>query len=373
VGCAISALAIVLLFQQVPPDKLAEELQRAQPLPLALMVATVVLSLIARAARWRVYFLPDRKVPFRPLLGTLSISYMASTFLPFRAGELVRAVFLGKRESLPLARIVGTILLEKLFDFLAIGVMLVLLIVTTPLPAWAAATGSSIATVILVGFGFVVVLAVWRSPTLRMVGSLERLIPFGLGERVGLTRAVAQFAAGTDSMRELRLWGPMLGWTLIAWLFSIGTGWAGGRAVGLSLGLPELTFLIVLTSTGQAVPSSPGYVGVYHYLAWLALTTFAVEPTAATAVAVLTHGFSYGTMVASGLLALWLGGYGVRDLMAGVKVRGDADWEIGRDGAEETGAFRASMQSTVPVSGTHTPTLPAPPSPAPPVPPSRRA
>jgi uncharacterized membrane protein YbhN (UPF0104 family) len=134
VGFAVSALAIVFLLQQVSLEKLAEELRGVQPLPLLILTATVVLSLLARAARWQVYFLPDRRVNFRPLLGTLSISYMASTFLPFRAGELVRAVFLGQRESLPLPRIVGTILLEKLFDFLAIGVMLLLLVATTPLP-----------------------------------------------------------------------------------------------------------------------------------------------------------------------------------------------------------------------------------------------
>ena len=77
-------------------------------------------------------FLPKRRVPFGPALSTLSISYMASTFLPLRAGELVRAVLLGQRERIPIPVVVGTILLEKLFDFLAIGVMLALLLVLTP-------------------------------------------------------------------------------------------------------------------------------------------------------------------------------------------------------------------------------------------------
>jgi Lysylphosphatidylglycerol synthase TM region len=190
---------------------------------------------------------------------------------------------------------------------------------------------------------------------------------------VGLARMVGQFAAGTDSLRELRLWGPMLGWTAVAWAFSIGSGWAGGQAMGRPLGLAELTLLMVLTSAGQAVPSSPGYVGVYHGAAFAALKTFGVDDPKALSIAFVTHAFSYGTLVVSGLVALWLGGYGVRDLMAGVRGRGNIDGEMGRDGAEEAGALQAFTPSTLPVSGTHPPTLPVPPSPAPPVPPSRRA
>ena len=52
-------------------------------------------------------------------------------------------------------------------------------------------------------------------------------------------------------------------------VFSLLTAWAGCLALGVEPGMPALLFLIVLTSSGQAVPSSPGYVGVYHYLATL--------------------------------------------------------------------------------------------------------
>src|SRR5205823_1825730 len=101
--------------------------------------------------RWQVYFLPHRRIPFGPLFGTLAISYMASTFLPLRAGELVRAVFLGRRVSVAVPRVIGTILLEKLFDFLAIGVLLAILVAMAPDSGAARLVGLSTATVILVG------------------------------------------------------------------------------------------------------------------------------------------------------------------------------------------------------------------------------
>jgi len=319
IGFAVSALAVYYLLQQVSLEDLSQVLGRAQPVPIAVVVVCVLASLLTRAARWQIYFLPQRRVPFSPLFGTLAISYMASTFLPLRAGELVRAVFLGQRQVIAVPRIVGTILLEKLFDFLAIGVMLALLVAVTPsLPEGAQVAGKAIATVILIGFGFVVALAVWRRPTLNVVSFVERHVPFGLGRRLRFEHAATQFAEGTDSLRELRLWIPLLAWTTITWAFSIGSGWAGTLALGLQPGLAALVFLIVLTSTGQAVPSSPGYVGVYHAAAVFALTQFGVDPTTALGVAVLTHALSYGSLVVVGLIALWTGGYTVRDVLAGV-------------------------------------------------------
>lgn len=299
-------------------DELGRVLSHAEPVAMSLVVVSVLSALVTRAARWQVFFLPDRRVPFGPLLSTLSISYMASTFLPLRAGELVRAVFLGQRQGLPIARIVGTILLEKLFDFLAIGVMLVLLIGLAPLPPAASATGLVLALTILVGFGFVVGLAIFRPPTLRLLQFVQDRLPFGLDRRVPLASAAAQFAEGTDSLRVPRLWIPLLGWTTLTWLFSLASGWAGSSALGVHPGLPALLFLTVLTSTGQAVPSSPGYVGVYHAAATAALTAFGVDTATAFGIALITHAFSYGSLVIVGLFALWTGGYTVGDVISGV-------------------------------------------------------
>jgi glycosyltransferase 2 family protein len=337
----VSVLAIYFLLQQVSFEQLKQDVGAAQPLGIALVVATVMGSLVTRSARWQIFFLPDRRVSFNRLFGTLAISYMASTFLPLRAGELVRAVFLGNREGVGVPRVVGTILLEKLFDFLAIGVLLAVLLAMPdpahPLPDLARAAGITIASVILIGFGFVVALAVLRAPTLRLVALLEARLPFGLGSQLRLEQTARQFAEGTDSLREPRLWAWLLTWTTVTWLFSLASSWAGAQALGVSASLQMLLLLTVLTSTGQAVPSSPGYVGVYHAAATVALTTFGVDTTTALAIAVVTHAFSYGSLVIVGLIALWLGGYTFGDVLSGVRGQGRGpSMGAGRPGAGAT-------------------------------------
>jgi uncharacterized protein (TIRG00374 family) len=317
------------LGAQIRLDQVGDALSRAQALPVLVLVAAVLASLVTRAARWQVYFLPRRHVPFKPVLSTLAISYMASTFLPLRAGELVRAVFLGQRERIPVPNVVGTILVEKLFDFLAIGVMLIVLLAMTPLPPAAQVAGASISGVILVGFGFVVALAIWRTQTLSFIGFVERHLPV----RMRLQDAARNFAEGTDALRSGRLWLLLLGWTAVTWVFGIIQTSAGAMALGSQPGLAAIIFVVVLTSTGQAVPSSPGYVGVYHAAATFALTAFGVDPPTAVGIALITHAFSYGSLVVVGLIALWTGGYSFNDVLKG-----------SRSGINVTGAAPASAE-----------------------------
>lgn len=318
----MSALAIFFLLQKVSPEQLGQQLSKAEPFPVVLIVATVIGSLVTRAIRWGIFFLPDRRVPLRPLLETLAISYMASTFLPLRAGELLRPVFLGQREGLSAPRVLATILLEKLFDFLALAVMLALLVALTPLPDLAQAAGVTIATFILAGFGFVVALAIWRAPTLGLLGFVESRLPFGLGGRLRLVEVARQFAEGTDLLRVTRVWILLLAWTAITWLFALGSGWTGALALGVRLSVPAVLFLTVLTSTGQAVPSSPGYLGVYHAAATFALTFFGVDEALALAIALVSWAVTYGTLVVLGLIAFWMGGYTFGDLLAGLRGQG---------------------------------------------------
>jgi uncharacterized membrane protein YbhN (UPF0104 family) len=111
----------------------------------------------------------------------------------------------------------------------------------------------------------------------------------------------------------------LLGWTALTWSLSVVGSWAGTAALDLRPGLAALIFLSVLPSAGQAVPSSPGYVGVYHAAAVVALTSFGVDQTSALGTAVLIHAASYGILVVLGLMALWVDGYSVGDLLSSVR------------------------------------------------------
>lgn len=316
VGFGVSAVAIVVVLHQVDPSKVGATLAQANPAFLVVVVVSTGAVMVTRALRWQLLFLPERKVPYGPVYGTLTISYLASAFLPFRAGELVRVVFLSERQNLAVPRVLGTVLVEKLFDFLALGVILVVLLATTPLPQAATVAGTSIAAVIFLGFGFVVALAVWRTRMLALLGWMEGLLPARIRRYLPIARLAAQFGEGTDALRVPRLWVGLLGWTFASWVLSFPQIMFSALALGVHLPLSAQAFQILLTSTGQAVPSSPGYVGVYEAASQLALSAFGVPTDQGLAIALVSHVVSYGTVIVLGLISFWQGQYGWKDVTA---------------------------------------------------------
>jgi uncharacterized membrane protein YbhN (UPF0104 family) len=78
-------------------------------------------------------------------------------------------------------------------------------------------------------------------------------------------------------------------WTLVVWLLPAASAWTMLRAVHLELPFLAGWVVLAFVGLGISVPSAPGYVGVWHFAAKLALDVFGVAPSAAVAYALIYH------------------------------------------------------------------------------------
>jgi hypothetical protein len=62
--------------------------------------------------------------------------------------------------------------------------------------------------------------------------------------------------------------------------------------------------VLAVTNLGMAVPSAPGYVGVFHSAVVLSLAPYGVPPTAATAAAIVLHAVIFGMFIVGGIYYL---------------------------------------------------------------------
>ena len=111
----------------------------------------------------------------------------------------------------------------------------------------------------------------------------------GLAEPLG-RRRVAKAAA-----LSLAAWGT---WAVGAILVA--------RSLGIELGLLDALFVAAVVNLGVAIPSSPGYVGTYHWLGVESLGLLAIGREDALAFAILLHAVWYvpTTLVGVSILAL---------------------------------------------------------------------
>src|SRR6266851_4096400 len=76
------------------------------------------------------------------------------------------------------------------------------------------------------------------------------------------------------------------------------------HAIGLSIGLPLAFLLIAGLGLGSALPSTPGYVGIYQFVAVSVLTPFGLSRTDAIAYILFYQAVSYVVVLSWGLIAL---------------------------------------------------------------------
>src|SRR5262249_57675026 len=76
---------------------------------------------------------------------------------------------------------------------------------------------------------------------------------------------------------------PLIGWTILVWIVPALAAWTMILAMDLHLPITAGFTVLAFVGLSISIPSAPGYVGVFHYAAVLALEIFGVAPYTALA------------------------------------------------------------------------------------------
>ena len=102
-----------------------ESLLHAKYIVILPIVFIAILSHISRAMRWKIMIEP---MGYRPSTANTFYAtmcgYLLNTFIP-RAGEILRCTLLGRYEKIPVNKLVGTILTERVFDLCCYTVFII--------------------------------------------------------------------------------------------------------------------------------------------------------------------------------------------------------------------------------------------------------
>lgn len=310
-GILISIVATVMLFYVVNPWEVLDAISHANPVALVAVVLTVLLAMWAKAIRWKLFFPRPDEVRLSALHESLYIGYMVNTVLPLRAGEVVRAFVAAETERVSKSTTLATVLIEKVLDLGTMALLLFLLGLIFPdLP------DSARYAAYLSGIGLVVAVAcivfalVARGLATRLANWMEARVP--LLAKIGVAGLLNDFLDGLAFARNPVTLFWVLVWTLVQWTISASTVTLAMVSVGIVGGTPyellQMTLLVlVATNLSMAIPSAPGYVGVFHGVFVATLALFAVQEERATAAAVVEHALVFGTFIVGGAYYLLRG------------------------------------------------------------------
>jgi uncharacterized protein (TIRG00374 family) len=193
----------------------------------------------------------------------------------------MRAVIVSRREPMGTTEALGSVLLERFIDVVALAVVGFALALLVDAPAWAlqllgVAAGAGVA-------GLLVLLTVGVSPLLRLADRA------GLTRRPSLRAQAVRFAdtVGGPSRRPVIL--AAAGISAASWLVDATAFWLAAQAVGVDLSYAGAGLVAGVTVLGTAIPSAPGYVGTFELAAAGIAGALGVPATPALAMAVVAH------------------------------------------------------------------------------------
>ena len=301
-GILVSVGMVAWLAYTLDPVHVWQALSGANPLLVVLTCATLPVTMYLKSYRWRYFFPAPERVSMHGLLSSLYLGYMANTVLPLRAGEILRAYLVGESDRVSKPTVLATVLIEKVFDLGTIALFLFGLRFAIPLPDWADAAA------VASGFGLLLAMAglattlVARPWALLLARRLEARVP--LLARLGVAALLTSFLDGLAFLRDPRTLALVLVWTMVLWAGSLLTIFLGLSALGISAGLWVAAFVLVVTNLGMAIPSAPGYVGVFHSAVVVSLAPYGVDAGQALAAAIVLHAAIFGSFIGGGLYFL---------------------------------------------------------------------
>ncbi len=294
-GVLISAGFLYLALRGLQIGDVWGALQGANYWWLVPGVAVYFLGVWARAWRWHYLLRPLKRIPTRVMFPIVAIGYMGNNIYPARAGEVLRAYVLKRKQDVPISASLATILVERIFD----GVVM-LMFVFANLPELAQLTGESGLA------GSIQALAVWGAgafagaliaflliaaqpgPSARLAGwAIDRLAPRRMRER--LRHVVDRFLGGLASLRSPRDVIMVFLTSLVIWLFETGKYWFVMHAFPFRVSFFALMLMNGIVNLATTIPSAPGYVGTFDAPGIAVLKAYGVEGAVAAGYTLVLH------------------------------------------------------------------------------------
>lgn len=270
---AAGSILLWLAFRNVDFSRLAEDLKEARYSWILLSVLFGLIAYMSRARRWALLVNPlGYKPSFINSFYALMTGYLANLALP-RVGEITRCVALGKKEKIPVDKLIGTVVIERTIDFLSLLSIMIILIFTSgddigmflnqsimlpiqeKLITIFGVTWILWAILFFLGFSALVLLIIYRN-SLRKFRIFSKLFDVGRGIIKGMKTITKLQQKWEFIFHTVFIW---INYALMTWVVVFSLESTSQLTFGDSI------FLLVIGGLAMSAPVQSG-LGAFHYI-----------------------------------------------------------------------------------------------------------
>jgi uncharacterized protein (TIRG00374 family) len=321
-GVVLSAATLYLAFRNVPFADLAAYIGSIQVLWLFPSMAAILCGFFCRVIRWQIILESSQHVGYWSAHHPLMIGFMMNCILPGRVGEVARPLILRQQNGVPFTTGLATVGAERVFDLVMLIGLLALVMSTVEIdPNFTRSFGGyelsgetlqqlalrtvQLSIILMAGVIFLTI-----ETTRRLVLRLVRMLP----ERVSAPIAgiIENMAAGFSLVRDPWRMLSCLGLSFLAWFataVSYYTMALGAPGIGLSF--LELTAVMVIVCFFIALPSVPGFWGLWEAGGVFAMALFGVGAKEAAGFTLVNHAVQMFPVIVVGLVSAVITGVNI--------------------------------------------------------------
>jgi uncharacterized protein (TIRG00374 family) len=294
-GVVISLVLLYFAFRNQNFSIVWEVVKKADYIWLVPGVAVYFVDLWVRSWRWHYLMRPLKVISTRNIFPIITIGYMGNNIYPYRAGEVLRAYILRKREGVPMSASLATIIIERVFDGV---VMLGFVFLNLPELAKLTTTSGFIGDIqslalwgagIFLGVLVIFLLAAMFPHRAQNIAdwSINHAIPQRMRKKA--LELTARFLGGLASLRSPREVAMVLITSIVIWLLETAKYWFVMQAFPFSVSFFALMLMNGIVNLATTIPSAPGYAGTFDAPGIALLTAYGVPGEVATGYTLLLH------------------------------------------------------------------------------------
>jgi hypothetical protein len=312
-GIFLGTVLVYLSLRGIDFREVADGFRQIRVDYVLLFLAIVFCVQLLRSFRWGLMLRPLERVNQISLFSVSSVGFLAIISLPARLGELARPYLITKKSQIKMTAALGTILVERVCDSIAILIIFGVALFFVPfLPPWLVRSALLVSLLTLIFLAVMIIMLMKRDAALKALAPLINRLPERFAGKIdGLLH---QLIDGFKIFSDIKLLLLVVLLSVLIWMINTAAIYTLFHAFAFNLSFIAATVTMIILLIGIAIPTAPGFIGNWHYACILGLTLFNVSKSEALTFAVIYHFLSMGIVVALGLIFLPFNKFSIADM-----------------------------------------------------------
>jgi glycosyltransferase 2 family protein len=290
-GLSFGAFCLWLALRLISFDEIGHSLSQLDYSWVAVAAVLYCLNLSVRVIRWRLLLRQTIKLSYSKVAAALVIGYMVNSLLPARLGELYRADYMKRRHAMTRSAALGSIVVERMLDGIAIVIIFNFGLVLSGIPSEESTillTISILASAIFFGLYLFV----------RYFSYFKKLL--GKLPVKWLESKLDNFSSSLTVVRQRSFIAPVLV-TVLIYVLESATLACALKSTGIELAVYQNFVVLGAVVLGTLIPTAPAFVGSIQLSFIVTLGAFGMGASSAFVAATAYQIFPLMLVVAAGL------------------------------------------------------------------------